>query len=33
MRRWAETNGRPVSSKGRLPNGLVAEYLAVVDGT
>ncbi|MFD4598985.1 restriction endonuclease [Streptomyces sp. NPDC058464] len=32
VRRWAKANGRPVSSKGRLPNSLVAEYLAVVDG-
>ncbi|MGW3442935.1 Lsr2 family DNA-binding protein [Streptomyces sp. NPDC001076] len=33
VRRWAKANGRPVSSKGRLPNSLVAEYLAGVDTT
>ncbi|MEV8070714.1 restriction endonuclease [Streptomyces sp. NPDC085995] len=28
VRQWARENGRPVSSKGRLPNSLVADFLA-----
>ncbi|MFG3018089.1 hypothetical protein ACGFZQ_05985 [Streptomyces sp. NPDC048254] len=31
--RWAKANGRPVSSKGRLPNSLVVEALAAAEGT
>ncbi|WP_330338767.1 Lsr2 family DNA-binding protein [Streptomyces sp. NBC_00557] len=30
VRRWAKSSGRPVSSRGRLPNSLIAEYLASV---
>ncbi|SEE19301.1 Lsr2 protein [Streptomyces sp. 2224.1] len=28
VRRWARENGRPVSTKGRLPNSLISEFLA-----
>jgi predicted transcriptional regulator len=28
VRKWARENGRPVSTKGRLPNSLISEFLA-----